>query len=538
MATAQFVLETIPEDQDGESEKDVDNEEDDESEEDGETEGEKWTKIQDPAQLKSIRKYAKSNHTKALNRALLAVRLIEDVEQVKTLQGLMVREYDTLGKIRRRYTQLSNFEQEKSDREYDWADKIAKRQTNALRSLAEYLKSQKETDDRSSVSAKSSASSTLAKLQEAERLEKETELKIQQQRNVAAEQAAEEERIQQIESARKMEEKRIEAARKDRQLTMELEKQRLTGSLLRQQLQGESTDGQDNGRNQTLPNFDTTSRQNIPLAPTRPPATPAPSRFTTPTFLTFLKHEPAVPQPSFTPFSSFNVNAPGLIPSFETGQQNASINQPFQTNNRSPFLPPAALYRSSTPRIQSGIASGSNPFMQQQSSFYTPDAWIFTIDRHDSPPTSRPSSRPPKAEPPKFDGNPRNWPMFIQSFKVQIHDTCSSDAERQHHLRTSLSSEIQNQLGETLLNPGLYPFALKELHRKFGNARIVSTACSSSLLKLPSFRDSDYDSLKSFSSTLHSVVATLQLGGYGSELQSSTTLAQLVGKLPPNLRSK
>jgi hypothetical protein len=176
--------------------------------------------------------------------------------------------------------------------------------------------------------------------------------------------------------------------------------------------------------------------------------------------------------------------------------------------------------------------------MQQQSSFYTPDAWIFTIDRHDSPPTSRPSSRPPKAEPPKFDGNPRNWPMFIQSFKVQIHDTCSSDAERQHHLRTSLTSEIQNHLGETLLNPGLYPFALKELHRKFGNARIVSTACSSSLLKLPSFRDSDYDSLKSFSSTLHSVVATLQLGGYGSELQSSTTLAQLVGKLPPNLRSK
>jgi hypothetical protein len=187
MATAQFVLETIPEDQDGESEKDVDNEEDDESEEDGETEGEKWTKIQDPAQLKSIRKYAKSNHTKALNRALLAVRLIEDVEQVKTLQGLMVREYHTLGKIHRRYIQLSNFEQEQSDREYEWADKIAKRQTNALRSLAEYLKSQKETDNRSSVSAKSSASSTLAKLQEAERLEKETELKIQQQRNEAAE---------------------------------------------------------------------------------------------------------------------------------------------------------------------------------------------------------------------------------------------------------------------------------------------------------------------------------------------------------------
>ncbi|KZS02707.1 Uncharacterized protein APZ42_000143, partial [Daphnia magna] len=55
---------------------------------------------------------------------------------------------------------------------------------------------------------------------------------------------------------------------------------------------------------------------------------------------------------------------------------------------------------------------------------------------------------------------------------------------------------------------------------------------------LPSFKDSDYESLKQFSSTLRSVVATLQLGGYGLELHSSTTLAQLVGKLPPTLRSK
>jgi hypothetical protein len=76
------------------------------------------------------------------------------------------------------------------------------------------------------------------------------------------------------------------------------------------------------------------------------------------------------------------------------------------------------------------------------------------------------------------------------------------------------------------------------LHRKFGNPRIVSTACFLALLKLTSFKDSDYESLKSFSLTLHSVVATLLLGSYGLELHSSTTLAELVGKLPPILRSK
>jgi hypothetical protein len=76
------------------------------------------------------------------------------------------------------------------------------------------------------------------------------------------------------------------------------------------------------------------------------------------------------------------------------------------------------------------------------------------------------------------------------------------------------------------------------LHQKLGNPRIVSTACFSALLKLTSFKDNDYDSLKSFSLTLHSVVATLLLGSYELELHSSTTLAELVGKLPPILRSK
>ncbi len=145
---------------------------------------------------------------------------------------------------------------------------------------------------------------------------------------------------------------------------------------------------------------------------------------------------------------------------------------------------------------------------------YIPDEWIFDVD-DDTRATVRSSTKPPKSSLPKFDGNPMNWPMFIQSFKVQVHDTCLNDAERQHHLRNCLTTEIQQHLGQALLNPGLYCYSLVELHRKFGNPRIVSTACSTSLLKLQPFRDNDYNSLRSFASTLHSVVATLRLGGYG-----------------------
>ena len=51
-------------------------------------------------------------------------------------------------------------------------------------------------------------------------------------------------------------------------------------------------------------------------------------------------------------------------------------------------------------------------------------------------------------------------------------------------------------------------------------------------------RFDDFEGLRSFSADLHSIVATLKLGGYGMELHSHTTLSQLVAKLPPMLKSR
>ena len=181
------------------------------------------------------------------------------------------------------------------------------------------------------------------------------------------------------------------------------------------------------------------------------------------------------------------------------------------------------------------------PFQQNVSMIpetYTPDAWIYQLGSSQAPLSVRSFVKPPRLELQKFYGDPRKWPMFIQSFRVQVHDACDSDAERLTHLRNCLSPEIQKQIGEALLNPGLYHFALKELHRKFGNPQIVSQCCTASLLKLQSFKDNDYDSLRSFAAELHSVVATRQLGGYGMELFSNATLSQLVSKLPPLLKSR
>ena len=152
--------------------------------------------------------------------------------------------------------------------------------------------------------------------------------------------------------------------------------------------------------------------------------------------------------------------------------------------------------------------------------------------------TNRSGVKPPRMKVPTFNGDPRNWPMFIQMFKVFIHDTSGSDAERMAHLHEALTPDIRKTLGSALLNPGLYQHALSELLKRYGNPQIVAQACSSSLLKLNSFKDGDFQALKTFSAELHSVVATLRLGGYGMELHSNHTLSQLVSKLPPALKSR
>ncbi|XP_057372209.1 uncharacterized protein LOC130693104 [Daphnia carinata] len=519
-------------------------------EEEPEEDLEEWQRTNDPAQLKQHRTQAKRIHTMALNQALLAVRMQEDVGTIEIERTSLVRAYDIVERIHRRYVEVCKFDGEDLDRETSWGIDISIKHSRALTDMANYIDSLQARarsvagSSRSSVSNRSSTSSTRRKLQEAERLEKETQLRIQQEKAEALQQAEEEERRMQLEIARKAEEKRVEASRKERQLKMELERQRYTSSLLRKQLADELAETEETDEIETS-GFDKTDVWKTSNVPFHAPATPVPE-FCMPyrpatTTQPCSQHGPAASQQPFTfdqPSSSFpnlNVNASSYAPTNIFDR----VAQQINSSARPPSHPTIAM---SAPPVHNRFTQqtfpSQRPVPDSQPTVYSPDAWIFTVNRHDAPPTFRSSSRPPKAEPPKFDGNPINWPMFIQSFKVQIHDTCFSDAERQHHLRACLTTEIQKNLGEVLLNPGLYSFALKELHRKFGNPRIVSTACSSLLLKLSSFKDSDYESLKQFSSTLRSVVATLQLGGYGLELHSSTTLAQLVGKLPPNLRSK
>ena len=119
-----------------------------------------------------------------------------------------------------------------------------------------------------------------------------------------------------------------------------------------------------------------------------------------------------------------------------------------------------------------------------------------------------------------------------------MHDACQDDSQRIIHLRSCLVDWVVDIVDNFLHDPKLYHLALKELQRKFGSRRIVRAACSAALNELKPFRDNDFQALQSFSSSLHSTMATLCLGGYEGEVQCNQNLSNLEAKLPPVLRNK
>ena len=167
----------------------------------------------------------------------------------------------------------------------------------------------------------------------------------------------------------------------------------------------------------------------------------------------------------------------------------------------------------------------------------TPDSWINAPDYVFY---QRSSSfyKPPKLELAKFDGNPLNWPLFIQSFKVQVHDAVGSDSERIAHLNNCLAPEVGARLGITLRDPGLYRFALQELQATYGSQIVIAKTCSSILRSLKPVLQGNYAALSKLSATLNSAVVTYQMCGFESELKSYDTVDRVLSCLPELIQER
>ncbi|EFX81257.1 hypothetical protein DAPPUDRAFT_102662 [Daphnia pulex] len=187
--------------------------------------------------LKRLRTSGKMVHTKAGKKLMESIAAKADRDTVRALRAVYVRDFDLLEKRHDRYVQCKapNYSQDDLDGEKDWIQAVIYDHLAILAKCDDYLAL---TNSRSASfvsrasSRHSSVSSRQAKIHEAERKEKEAELMLQQVED---------------ETRRRKEEdykRKVESERRQREIRDEIDLQRMSGAIMRQQLNDLTVDDQ------------------------------------------------------------------------------------------------------------------------------------------------------------------------------------------------------------------------------------------------------------------------------------------------------
>ncbi|EFX75875.1 hypothetical protein DAPPUDRAFT_322944 [Daphnia pulex] len=201
--------------------------------------------ITDPARLKRFRTTAKMIHTNAGKKLMQSVKVGEDRDTVRALRAIYVRDFDSLEKHHDRYVQCNapNCSQDDFDGERDWIQAYIYDHQAILAKCDDYL-AQTNPKPASTVSRASSrhssVSSRQARIHEAERKERETQLKLQQEEDETRRREEEDAKIREAEDYKR----KVESERRQREIRDEIDLQRLSGAIMRQQLNDLTVDDQ------------------------------------------------------------------------------------------------------------------------------------------------------------------------------------------------------------------------------------------------------------------------------------------------------
>ncbi len=175
------------------------------------------------------------------------------------------------------------------------------------------------------------------------------------------------------------------------------------------------------------------------------------------------------------------------------------------------------------------------------STIRTIDAWIFEPFKEATGTTDINTALVLMASLPKddvkFNGDSKQWPMFIQTVKNMVHDVTPFNAQRINLVRNMLHEDLQRAFGQILSSPLTYQQALQDLWSWYGRPHLVVQAYIRDLRSIPPLKEYDIEALGSFQQRLHGAICSLQTAGYGHELTSSIALSDLVEKLPDRMAS-
>ncbi len=201
--------------------------------------------INDPARLKRFRAIAKMVLTNAGNKLMQSIIVGEDRDSIQALCAIFVREFDSLEKHHDRYVQCNapNCSQDDFDGEKDWIQAVIYDHQAILAKCDDYL-AQTNSKSASVVSRASSRHSSVSSLQarihEAERKERDTELMLQLVEDETRRREEEDAKIREAEDYKD----KVESEKRQREIRDEIDVQRLSGAIMRQQFNDLTVDDQ------------------------------------------------------------------------------------------------------------------------------------------------------------------------------------------------------------------------------------------------------------------------------------------------------
>ncbi|EFX75213.1 hypothetical protein DAPPUDRAFT_107986 [Daphnia pulex] len=170
-------------------------------------------------------------HTKAGKKLMESIAAKEDRDTVRALRAVYVRDFDILEKRHDHYVQCKapNYSQDDLDGEKDWIQAVIHDHLAISAKCDDYL-----------AQTNSRVSSRQAKIHEAERKEKEAELMLQQVEDETRRREEEDAKIREAEDYKR----KVESERRQREIRDEIDLQRLSGAIMRQQLNDLTVDDQ------------------------------------------------------------------------------------------------------------------------------------------------------------------------------------------------------------------------------------------------------------------------------------------------------
>ena len=146
----------------------------------------------------------------------------------------------------------------------------------------------------------------------------------------------------------------------------------------------------------------------------------------------------------------------------------------------------------------------------------------------------------PKRQYMEFDGNPMNYPRFLQNFKTNVEMVESDPNARRQYLIQLCTGNAKEAISGTVMLPPEegYFKARSILHELFGQTHIIAAAHIDRVTKGGIIKEFESGKLMQLALELEDCQMNLSQLGYQSDINSRSNICAVILRLPRYLRSE